>query len=49
MTKKQKQRIVELRKTLLDCAHPLKDVDLLRQIVDELLAILLKEPGETHG
>ena len=49
MTKKQKRRVVELRKTLLDCAHPLKDVELLRQMVDELLAILLKAPGDTHG
>lgn len=49
MTKKQIRRLKELRLTLDSCAKPLRDVDLLRQLVDELLAILLKDAGETHG
>jgi hypothetical protein len=49
MTKKQIRRLKELRLTLDCCAKPLRDVELLRQMLDELLAILLKDAGQTHG
>ena len=49
MTKKQIRRLEELRSTLDDAARPLRDVELLRDIVDELLRILLKLPGDTRG
>jgi hypothetical protein len=47
VTKKQRERLAELRIGLDSYARPLRDVDMLRNVVDELLAILLNEPGET--
>jgi regulator of replication initiation timing len=43
----QIDRIVKLRTHLDTCAKPFGDLDALRYMFDELLAILLDEPGET--
>jgi hypothetical protein len=49
MTNEQLNRIAELRAELDHCAKPLGSLELLRQMLDELLAILLNQPGETQG
>lgn len=47
MTTEQLRRIQELRDYLDGCATPFGDLNRLRYIFDELLAILLEQPGET--
>jgi hypothetical protein len=47
LTPEQLRRIKELRTHLAGCAEPLGDLNALRYMFDELLAILLEQPGET--
>jgi hypothetical protein len=46
MTKKQLKRLAVLRQTLRDCARPLRDLELLREVVDELMTIMLDQPSD---
>jgi hypothetical protein len=47
MNEEQLKRLVRLRAELDSWAKPLGNLDALRYLVDELLAILLSQPGET--
>jgi hypothetical protein len=46
-THEQTRRLVRLRTELDSWGKPLGDLDALRYLIDELLAILLEQPGET--
>jgi hypothetical protein len=46
VTKKQLKRLAVLRQTLRDCARPLRDLELLREVVDELMTIMLDQPSD---
>jgi hypothetical protein len=49
MKESQIKRIVVLRQTLRDCARPLRDLELLREVMDELMTILLNEPSDERN
>jgi hypothetical protein len=46
MNKKQRNRITVLRQTLNDSARPLRDLELLREVMDELMRVLLGQPPD---
>lgn len=48
MNQAQQKRIYKLRRELDKCGKPLGDLDTLRWMFDELLAILTNELGETN-
>jgi hypothetical protein len=49
MKQSQIKRIVVLRQTLRDCARPLRDIELLREVVDELMTILLNQSSDERN
>jgi hypothetical protein len=49
MKQSQIKRIVVLRQTLRDCARPLRDLELLREVMDELMTILLNELSDERN